>query len=144
MSCCSSLGEAAAAATETENMEEITVSAELEHAFGENHVASDGERYDASLNAEDDLDEGASDNVKLQTCYVGSLTVKSKRWKREVISRRARVVHLGLRPCWSPMVTKLSYTRASSHPAIVDILLHFPAQLYQLTPNVIAQLSNFF
>jgi hypothetical protein len=67
MSHCSPLGKAAAAAAEVENMEETMVLAELERAFGENHVASDGERYVVSLNAEDDLDEGASDNVKLQT-----------------------------------------------------------------------------
>jgi hypothetical protein len=43
MSRCSTLGEAAAAVVKVENMEEITVSAKLEHAFGENHVGSDGE-----------------------------------------------------------------------------------------------------
>jgi hypothetical protein len=75
MSHCSPLGKAAAAAAEVENMEETMVLAELERAFGENHVASDGERYVASLNAEDDLDEGASDNVKLQTWYFGSSTI---------------------------------------------------------------------
>jgi hypothetical protein len=56
-------------------MEEITVSAELERAFGENPAASDGERYAASLTAEDDLDECASDNVKLRMCYFRSSTI---------------------------------------------------------------------
>jgi hypothetical protein len=72
---CSSLGEAAAVAAEVENVEEITVSTELERPFGENPAASDGERYAASPNAEDDLGEGASDNEKLQTCYFGSSTI---------------------------------------------------------------------
>jgi hypothetical protein len=68
---CSPLGEAAAAAVEMENMEETTVSTELEHAFGKNPAASDGERYVASPNTKDDMDEGASDNAKLRTCYFG-------------------------------------------------------------------------
>jgi hypothetical protein len=38
----SPLGEAATAAAEVENMEETTIFAELECAFGENPAASDG------------------------------------------------------------------------------------------------------
>jgi hypothetical protein len=118
MSHCSPLGKAAAAAVEVENVEEITVSAELERAFGENPVASDGEGYAASLNTEDDLDECALDNAKLATLgHRPTQSVKSRRWKREVISRRARVAHLGLRPCWSHITTKLSYTRTFLIPA---------------------------
>jgi hypothetical protein len=30
------------------------------------------------------------------------------------------------------------------HAALVDILLHFQAQMHQLTPNAIAQLSKYF
>jgi hypothetical protein len=56
MSHYSPLGEAAAAAVGVENMEEIMVSVE---------GASNAERYVAIPNAEDDLDEGASENVKL-------------------------------------------------------------------------------
>jgi hypothetical protein len=70
----SPLGEVAAVGVRVENMEETMVLAELERAFGENHVASDGERYATSLNAEDDLTEGASDNAKLRTCYFRSST----------------------------------------------------------------------
>jgi hypothetical protein len=54
MSCCSRLGESATVAA-VENMEEITVSVELEHAFGENPAASDGERYAASPTAKDNV-----------------------------------------------------------------------------------------
>jgi hypothetical protein len=50
MSRCNPLGEAATAAAEVENMEEITVLAELECTFGENPAASDGERYVVILN----------------------------------------------------------------------------------------------
>jgi hypothetical protein len=81
MSHCSPLGEAAAAAVKVENMEEITVSLELEHAFKENPAASDGERYAVSPTVEDDLDEGASDNVKLWMCYFGSLTTTTGKIK---------------------------------------------------------------
>jgi hypothetical protein len=56
-------------------VEEITISAELEHTFGENPIASAGERYAVSLNTEDNVDEGASDNAKLRTCYFGSSTI---------------------------------------------------------------------
>jgi hypothetical protein len=31
-----------------------------------------------------------------------------------------------------------------SHPALADILLKFPAQLHQLMPNAIVQLSKYF
>jgi hypothetical protein len=75
MSRCSPLSKAAATAAEVDNMEEITVSMELERAFRENPAAFDGERCDASPTAEDDLDEGASDKVKLQACYFGSSTI---------------------------------------------------------------------
>jgi hypothetical protein len=75
MSRYSPLGEVAAAVAEVENMKETTVSAKLERAFGENPAASDGERYATSPNAEDDLDEGASDNAKLRTCSFGSSTI---------------------------------------------------------------------
>jgi hypothetical protein len=34
--------------------------------------------------------------------------------------------------------------RMSLHPALVDILLKFQAQLHQLMPNAIAQLSKYF
>jgi hypothetical protein len=55
MSRCSPLGEVAAAGAEVENVEEIIVSSELEHAFGENPAASDGEGCAASPNTADML-----------------------------------------------------------------------------------------
>jgi hypothetical protein len=33
--------------------------------------------------------------------------------------------------------------RMPPHPALVDILLHFQAQLHQLTPNAITQLLKY-
>jgi hypothetical protein len=56
-------------------MVEITVSMELECAFRENPVASDVGRYAASPNADDDLDEGASNNAKLWTSYFESSAI---------------------------------------------------------------------
>jgi hypothetical protein len=47
----------------------------LEHTFGENPVASNCDRFAANPNAKDDLDEGASDNAKMQMCYFGSSTI---------------------------------------------------------------------
>jgi hypothetical protein len=40
-------------AAEVENIDEVTITAELESAFGEHPAASDGERYPVSLDAED-------------------------------------------------------------------------------------------
>jgi hypothetical protein len=81
MSRCSSLGEATAAGAKAENVEEITVLAELESAFGENPTAFNGERYAASPNTEDNLGEGALDNAKPQTCYFGSSTITVRKIK---------------------------------------------------------------
>jgi hypothetical protein len=58
-------------------------------------VLHDYERYTTSLNAEDDLDEGASYNAKLRHATSGhrpSQSVKSKRWKREVTFQRAMML----------------------------------------------------
>jgi hypothetical protein len=90
MSHCSPLDEVAAAAAGVENMEETTVSAELESSFGENPTACDGKRYVVSLNAVDDLTEGASDNAKLRTCYFRSSTItvgKIKEMKKKLLFR---------------------------------------------------------
>jgi hypothetical protein len=155
MSRCSSLGEAAASAMEVENVEEITFSAELEHTFGENHVASDGERYAVSPNTKDDLDEGASDNAKLWTCYFGSLTItvgKIKEMEEKGYfpegEGRAHGAETVPEPNGDKVVVYENFFIAGlcmpPHPALVDILLHFPAQLYQLTTNAIAQLSKNF
>jgi hypothetical protein len=49
MARCSPLGEAAAGMTEVEDIEEVVVATELDHAFGENIAASDGEKRLTSL-----------------------------------------------------------------------------------------------
>jgi hypothetical protein len=149
MSHCIPLGEAAAAAVEVENMEEITVLAELERAFGENPATFDGERYAASPNAEDDLDEGASDNAKLRTCYFGSSAItigKIKEMEEKGYFPKGEAHTSGAKT-----VPKTNGDEAivyedffiaglcmPPHPALVDILLHFHAQLHQLMPNAIA------
>jgi hypothetical protein len=120
MSRCSPLGEAAAAVVEVENMEETMVSAELERAFGENPVASDGERYAASPNVEDDLDEGALDNVKLRMCYFGSLTItisKIKEMKEKGYSSEGEARAPGAETVPEPNGDEAAYTRTFLSPA---------------------------
>jgi hypothetical protein len=119
MSHCSSLGEIAAAAAEAENVEEIIVLVESERMFGENHAASDGERYAVSPNAEDDLGEGASDNAKLWTCYFGSSTITVGKFKEMeesgyFLDGEGRAP--GVETVPEPMAMKLSYTRTSLSP----------------------------
>jgi hypothetical protein len=62
MARCSTLGEAATGMTEVENIDEVVATAELQHAFGENAAASDGEKCPASSDIEDTLSEVGSDN----------------------------------------------------------------------------------
>jgi hypothetical protein len=140
MSHYSSLGEAATVAAEAENVEEITVSVEFEHAFGENPATSDGERYAVRLNAMDDLGEGASDNLKLWTCYLGSSAIMVGKIK-EMEGRgyfpegkghapRAETV---LKPNGDEDVIYEDFFIVSPcmppHPTMANILLHFQAQL---------------
>jgi hypothetical protein len=68
MAHCSPLGEAAAGVAEVENIDE-------EHAFGENPVASDGEKCLASPDAEHTLSKSGSDNENSLTYYFGSSTI---------------------------------------------------------------------
>jgi hypothetical protein len=55
MARCSPLGEASSRVVEVEDMDEALVAAELERAFVENPVASEGERCPTGLDAEDAL-----------------------------------------------------------------------------------------
>jgi hypothetical protein len=75
MARCSPFGEAAATAAEVENIDEVVVAAELEHAFGENPAASDGEKCLASPGVGDTLSEGVSNNENSWTYYFGSSTI---------------------------------------------------------------------
>jgi hypothetical protein len=149
MSHYSPLGEATAATVEVENMKETMVSAELEHTFGEIPVAFDGERYAASPNAEDDLDEGASDNAKLRMCYFESSTImvgKIKEMEGKGYFPEGEPHAPGAETMPEPnghgavvykdfFITSLCMPL---HPALADILLHFQSQLHQLMPNTIA------
>jgi hypothetical protein len=131
MSHCISLGEAAAAVAEVENVEEIIVSAKLEHTFGENHVVSDGERH-----AEDDLGEGASDSAKLRMCYFGSSTItvgKIKEMEERGYFPEGEVHAPGTETMPEPnddeaIVYKDFFIICLCmpvHPTLADILLHF-------------------
>jgi hypothetical protein len=134
ISCCSPLGEAAAAAVEVENMEETKVFAEFECGFVENLAASDGERYAVNPNTEDDLDEGASDNVKLRTCYFGSSTITFSKIKEGYLSEneaRAPGAETMPEPNGDKIIVYEDFfiagLRMPAQPALADILLHFQA-----------------
>jgi hypothetical protein len=75
MTHCSPLGEAAARMKEVEDLDEAVVASELEHAFGENPTAFDGEKHLASLDGENTLSEGGSDNENSRIYYFGSSTI---------------------------------------------------------------------
>jgi hypothetical protein len=80
-----------------------------------------------------------------------SLWAKLMRWKRGYfVKDEARASGAETMP--EPRVVKamvfidlfVAGLRMPLHLALADILLHFQAQLHQLTPNAIAQLSRFF
>jgi hypothetical protein len=88
--CCSPLGKAAARVVEAEDIDEVVVAAELEQSFGENLVASDGERRPASPDAEDTLLAGGSDGESSRTYYfwLSAITVgKCYRTTSEIHSK---------------------------------------------------------
>jgi hypothetical protein len=149
MARCSPLDEAAAGMAGVENMDEAIVAAELEHAFRENPTTSNVERCTVSPDAEDTLSEGDSGNENSWTYYLGSSTI--------IVSKIKEMVEKGCFPeggALSPgtetmpepdddeaMVYEDFFvvgSRMAPHPALANILLHFHAQLHQLTPNAIA------
>jgi hypothetical protein len=104
-------------------------------------------------NAEDDLDEGTSDNTQLWMCYFGSsiITVgkiKEMEEKGYFPKGEARTpgAEIVLEPSGNEAIMYKDFLIAGlcmpRHPALADILLHFYAQLNQLTSNAIAQLSK--
>jgi hypothetical protein len=121
-------------------VEEITVSVELEHTFGENPATSGGERYAVRLNAKDDLGEGASDNLKSRTCYLRSSTIMVGKIK-EMEGRgyfpegegHAPGAETVLKPNGDEDVIYEDFFITSPcmppHPTMANILLHFQAQL---------------
>jgi hypothetical protein len=136
MSHYSPLGEAAVAAVEVENMEEIMILAELEHTFRENPTASNGERYAMSPIAEGDVDKGASNNAKLRTCYFRSSTImvgkiKEMEEKGYFLEGKARAPRAETvsEPTGNEVIMYEDFFVAGlcmpPHPALADILLHF-------------------
>jgi hypothetical protein len=132
---CSPLGDAAATAAEVENIDEAAVATELEHAIGENPAISDGERYAASLDAKDNLNEGVSYNEKLWMCYFRSSTItviKIKEMEEKGYfsedEARAPGAKTVLEPNNNESIVYEDFFVAGllmpSHPALADILLH--------------------
>jgi hypothetical protein len=114
------------------------ISAELERAFGENPTAFDGERYAVSLNVEDDLDVGASDNVKLRMCYFWPSTItvgkiNDMEEKGYFLEGEARTpgAETVPEPNGNEAVVYEDFFITNvcmpPHPALADILLHFQA-----------------
>jgi hypothetical protein len=153
MARCSPLGEAAANMMEVEDIDEALVTAELEHAFGENPAASIGEKCLVSSDAEDTLSEGGLGNDNSWTYYFGSSTITISKIK-EMVEKcyfsegkaHAPGAETMLEPENDEAVVYVDFFVAGLcmplHPALADILLHFQAQLHQLSPNAIAQLSK--
>jgi hypothetical protein len=152
---CSPLGEAVAIMTEVENMDEAVVTAQLELAFGEKPVASDGESCPVSPDVEDTLSEGGSGNENSWTYYFRSSTITIGKIKEMV--EKSYFPEDGARAPGVETVPETDNDKAMMyedffvaglriplHPTLADILLHFQAKLHQLMPNTIAQLLKYF
>jgi hypothetical protein len=155
MAHCSLLAEAAVVAAGAENMDEAVVATELEHAFGENPTTSNGEKHLASPAAEDTLSEGGINGENSQTYYFRPSTITVGKIKEMV--EKGYFPEGGAHEPVAKTVPELDSDkvvvyedffvaglRMPPYLALDDILLHFQAQLHQLTPNAIAQLSKYF
>jgi hypothetical protein len=159
MVCYSPLSEVAATnAVELENFGRVENVAEVTQTTGGDEVpaAFRDEGSVSSVDRSDDsMDGGASNNKNLQTYNIGASTI--------TLSRIKEMVEIGYfvdgeaRAPEAKAVPKLDDDEAvmyegffvaglcmPPHPALADILLQFQAQLHQLLPNAIAQLSNYF
>jgi hypothetical protein len=125
----------------------------LERAFEENHAASNVERCRAGPDSDDTLSEGGSGNENSRTCYFGSSTItvgKIKEMVEKGYFLKGGAHAPGMKTVSEPNDDKvvvyedffITGLRMPRHPALTDILLHFEAQLHQLTPNVVAHLSK--
>jgi hypothetical protein len=141
--------------TEVENMDEAVVAAELDCAFRENPSGSNGESCHVSPGTKDTLSEGGSGNENLWTYYFGSSTITIGKIKEMIEkcyfpkdgARAPRAETVPEPDNDEAMVYEdffITDLRMPLHPALADILLYFQAQLHQLTPNAITQLSKYF
>jgi hypothetical protein len=153
MARCNPLDEAAAGMEEVESMDEAVVAVELERAFRENPATSNVEWRPASPDDEDTLGEGGSGNKNSWTYHFGLLTIIIGKIKEMV--EKGYFSESGARAPGTKTMPESDHDevvvykdffiaglRMPLQPALADILLHFQAQLHQLTPNVIAQLSK--
>jgi hypothetical protein len=81
---CNPLDKVVAGMAEVENMDQVVVAAELEHAFGENTAASNVVGHPMSPDAEDTLSDGGSGNENSRTYYFGSSTITVSKIKEMV------------------------------------------------------------
>jgi hypothetical protein len=156
MAHCNPLGEATTRAVEVENIDRVVVMTDIEWTISENPAASDGEeRLLSPGTADDSLGEGGSNDENSRTYYFGSSTITIGKIK-EMVEKgyflegepRAPRAETVLEPDNDEAIVYKDFFVASlripSHPSLADILLKFQAQLHQLTPNSIAQLSKYF
>jgi hypothetical protein len=110
----SPLSDPTATTTEVENIDETAVVAELEHVFGENPAAANGEEHPASPGARDTLSEGVSDNENSRTYYFGSSTItvdKNKEMEEKGYFPVDEAHTRGAEMCQSRITMKLWCTR---------------------------------
>jgi hypothetical protein len=104
---------------------------------------------------EDTTDGGASDDENSQTYYFGASTIALSKIKETVEKgyfaegeAQAPGTEVVLKPDSDEAIMYEDFfiagLRLPPHPALGDILLHFQAQLHQVMPNAIAQLSKYF
>jgi hypothetical protein len=157
MAHCSTLSEVAATnAAEVENVDRVADAAEVVWTVGVMPRASDGEGHVSSLDTGDNLlGEGAPDDKNSRTYYFGSSTItignitemveKGYFAKGEACAPGAKTVP---NPNNDEAIVFEDFfiagLRMPLHPALADILIKFQAQLHQLTPMAIAQLSKYF
>jgi hypothetical protein len=125
------------------------VAAELERALGENPASSDGEKRLVSPDVEDTLSEGGSDNENSWTYYFGLSTItvgKIKEMAEKGYIPKGRPHAPGAATMSEPYNNEAVVYEdffvgglcMPPSPTLTNILLHFQAQLHQLTPNTIA------
>jgi hypothetical protein len=156
MARCIPLSETVANMTEVEDVDKVVSAAEIMQTASENPITSDAEGCLSSPDvAEDSRDEGGSNDENSRTYYFGSSTVTVGKIKE--MMENGYFVEGKARAHGGETVPELDSNEVimyeeffvaglhmPPHPALADILLKFQAQLHQLMPNAIAQLSKYF
>jgi hypothetical protein len=156
MARCRPLSEVAANMTGAEDVDKLVSAAKIVHTTGENPTASDTEGCLLSPDAaEDSLGKGGFDDENSRTYYFGSSTATVGKMK-DMMENRYFIEGKACAPRAKTVLESyndeaivyeeffVAGLRMPPHPALVDILLKFQAQLHQLMSSAIAQLSKYF